>query len=678
MRTLKPCEIKKRLAIARAVEATPGYTKRELASTFSTSYRVVYDALGKGVETWERLLDRTSFTAKVTSTDDGERSKRIEMRPYQEAAVASSLNHNTLLVLPTGLGKTVVALYHAKEMLSRVTDGISVMMAPTRALLVQHRELFKESLGLAGVLLAIVDGGMRPPERKKFYAHLEGERAVLFMTPQTVQNDLEKGIFPRDLVIDVIVDEAHHATEGHPYNVVYTDLRKRGYRPRLLALTASPGETGDRIAGICRNLGIKTKHALFKSKDDDDVKPYTHELEVTRVRVNLTMEYVAVRKRFHDALEGIGRGLARSRVLEDELLRETDGTGTVDAKEELVRLMYEHLRGGPGNGTVVATIAACIKVRHAINLLCTQGLGSLLSYHASALRALEDEPKRSSMMVLEHPAYLDAMARAMALARGNPRVALHPKLQLLPVLLQQFLSKHPDSRAIVFTWYRASVLEILPVLRGVDGLRAERFVGQGHNSKRDRGMSRRKQQAVLREFKRGACNVLVATQAAEEGLDVAECDLVVFYEATPSVIQSIQRQGRTARRRKGHVKVLMTAGTSDEVRAAILDMKLQQLEDVYYQVQTMDAGGETTREAEVKPAEKLPCGNGTSRERMPQGKEVIPSQGGKTPVSISARSSWAAFLQAGFEQEGICFEVNGCDPDILLPNGQGIDRKSVV
>jgi Fanconi anemia group M protein len=51
---------------------------------------------------------------------------------------------------------------------------------------------------------------------------------------------------------------------------------------------------------------------------------------------------------------------------------------------------------------------------------------------------------------------------------------------------------------------------------------------------------------------------------AEEGLDVPQVDLVVFYEPVPSEIRTIQRRGRTGRRYEGRVAVLVTRDTRDE------------------------------------------------------------------------------------------------------------------
>ena len=57
---------------------------------------------------------------------------------------------------------------------------------------------------------------------------------------------------------------------------------------------------------------------------------------------------------------------------------------------------------------------------------------------------------------------------------------------------------------------------------------------------------------------------VVATAVAEEGLDISEVDLVVFYEAVPSEIRAIQRRGKTGRKRDGRVVVLVASKTSDE------------------------------------------------------------------------------------------------------------------
>ena len=79
-----------------------------------------------------------------------------------------------------------------------------------------------------------------------------------------------------------------------------------------------------------------------------------------------------------------------------------------------------------------------------------------------------------------------------------------------------------------------------------------------------KGMDQKKQTEVLDRFRDGQFSVLVSSSIGEEGLHVPDVDLVIFYEAVPSEIRSIQRRGRTGRTRPGRVIILLAEGTIDE------------------------------------------------------------------------------------------------------------------
>ena len=233
----------------------------------------------------------------------------IELRDYQVEAGWQSYLHDSLVVLPTGLGKTIVALLHAGLLVADMAEdkhyGIIIMLAPTRALLVQHHELFSEKLAIGKENIHIVDGGMEPQKRKEFYATLATSApAVLFMTPQTLDNDLQHDAFPRHNLACLVLDEAHHATLDHPYVLIYNDLVRHGFKPRILAMTASPGETEEEIGTLCQTLGIDPKNAIFKDREDEDVAPYIHTITVRRIGVDLPPQW-------HDALEALMLSLAQ-------------------------------------------------------------------------------------------------------------------------------------------------------------------------------------------------------------------------------------------------------------------------------------------------------------------------------------------------------------------------------
>jgi Fanconi anemia group M protein len=139
----------------------------------------------------------------------------------------------------------------------------------------------------------------------------------------------------------------------------------------------------------------------------------------------------------------------------------------------------------------------------------------------------------------------------------------HPKVEITRDLVKAQLEAFPDSRIIVFATYRDTVQLLADFLTAHD-VGCERFVGQATKDS-EKGLSQKKQIAALQRFRDGEFKVLIATSVGEEGLDVPSTDMVIFYEAVPSEIRSIQRKGRTGRSGAGRVVVLVTKGTSDEV-----------------------------------------------------------------------------------------------------------------
>ncbi len=125
------------------------------------------------------------------------------------------------------------------------------------------------------------------------------------------------------------------------------------------------------------------------------------------------------------------------------------------------------------------------------------------------------------------------------------------------------MRRTPESRIIVFATYRDTVQTLVDTLTAA-GIACERFVGQASRDA-ERGLSQKEQIASLARFREGEFKCLIATSVGEEGgLDVPSTDMVIFYEAVPSEIRSIQRKGRTGRSGSGTIVVLVTKGTSDE------------------------------------------------------------------------------------------------------------------
>jgi Fanconi anemia group M protein len=210
------------------------------------------------------------------------------------------------------------------------------------------------------------------------------------------------------------------------------------------------------------------------------------------------------------------------------------------------------------NYRAMSLVAEVIKLRHAIGLIETQGVIPTRKYFARLVK--EAQSKKGSKAARSLVA--DDRIKA-AVELSNRLDEIHPKLEALKNVILQQLALKPDSRIIVFTNYRDTAEIVRNTLNTLHDVRAEKFVGQ---AKKDgvKGLSQKEQVNLVSDFVNGTYNVLVATSVAEEGLDIPATDMVVFYEPIPSEIRSIQREGRTGRRRSGRVVVLITKGTRDE------------------------------------------------------------------------------------------------------------------
>ena len=154
-------------------------------------------------------------------------TKPINLKPrlYQEKILATCAKRNTLVVLPTGLGKSLIAKLLAEHRLSKKPGSKIVFFAPTKPLAAQHLKLFEDAILLTGTI--------KPENRIRYYQ----EHQIIISTPQGFENDLiNKRIDLQDVSL-MIFDEAHHATGNYSYNFIANQYRKQ--RDHLiLGLTA--------------------------------------------------------------------------------------------------------------------------------------------------------------------------------------------------------------------------------------------------------------------------------------------------------------------------------------------------------------------------------------------------------------------------------------------------------
>ena len=72
--------------------------------------------------------------------------KDFKPRLYQENIVHTSLTKNTLVVLPTGMGKTAIAMMLAVNRLNNFNNSKILVLAPSKPLVAQHMKTFKKHI----------------------------------------------------------------------------------------------------------------------------------------------------------------------------------------------------------------------------------------------------------------------------------------------------------------------------------------------------------------------------------------------------------------------------------------------------------------------------------------------------------------------------------------------------
>jgi ERCC4-related helicase len=473
----------------------------------------------------------------------------LEERDYQRNISERLLDANTLVVLPTGLGKTAIALRGIAEALRRSPTRSVLFLAPTRPLVVQHgREVARTLLAPPPVVLT----GAVAPSRRPELLH---PPQVIVATPQVIARDFAGGSFPLDLLSFVVFDEAHRAVGDYPYVGIAAALREK--QVRILALTASPGSRRERILEVWKNLGIERFE--LRTPTDVDVAPYFAGIHLEPITVPLPTEVQHLIAQLKTAVGRQGRELERIGMAPPGAL----------TRRELLELgmRLDHAiqaarsRGDTDVGRLWAARTAqaiALKAFHAVELIESQGVEALRQYLAR--QRAESEHRRSGALrgFLADPDVADV-------ERQLTRLELeHPKLARAVAIVREELERRPESRVILFTQYRQSAEKLVEELahHGGAAVRAARFVGQASHPG-DPGMSQPAQIGVLDQFRRGEVNCLVATSVAEEGLDIPSTDLVVLYEPVPDEIRSIQRKGRTGRGRVGRAVVLIAEGTRD-------------------------------------------------------------------------------------------------------------------
>ncbi len=486
------------------------------------------------MESWDELApySRLVVTGKILP------------RSYQIEIIKSVYTgNNTLVVLPTGLGKTLIAIFSIAKALHEGKKAI--ILAPTKPLSEQHYNSLSGLLNIDPSLIILLTGKTSSKKRKEM---LETAKVVA-ATPQTIANDLRSGNISLGDFGVVVFDECHRAVGRYAYTYVANECKVRGVP--VIGLTASPGSNRKRISELITALGIE--RIEVRSSTDPDVEKYVFGKQTDIIRIPTGPIVGGIMSKLlpliNQHLDNLYRhGLSPFRTAENmpkgRLLEIGNNIGKIQASGYKYTALFDYVY--------------VLNLSHAYELLSTEGIYPFLKYVESLEQ--RSEKSRGVKSMLANPIVIAAISDAKAAESAGEE---HPKMNELIKLLNGDLSK---STVIIFVQYRSTIEKIVRLLSDA-GIAARAFVGKKY------GISAGDQATAIADFRSGKFRVLVATSIGEEGLDIPSVDAVVFYEPVPNEIRDIQRRGRAGRVDFGRVIILVAKGTKDERYLLVSRMK---------------------------------------------------------------------------------------------------------
>lgn len=364
---------------------------------------------------------------------------------------------------------------------------------------------------------------------------------VVVATHAVLSDALVHGFVKLKNISLLVFDEAHHVANKHPAMRImdnYHDLTNQNTScPKILGLTASPvvrkGQADMALSQLERNLDAVVRTPKLHR---EQMLEYVHRPAMSTIEHDPCVE--ACPGSF-DRLYAI----CQSMSLEDDPYIRSLKTQDQDRYIEAVR---------KGKSYTKDTMTNLIRTARRVNgelgpSLCytyIRSVAEMLCGRSDIADAMM--PDMSS----DEKSYISELLRPFATHNSMPpKLCYSPKLQSLIGLLEREILK--DTRCILFVKTRADVYllhkfieEFAPTL---DKVKSGTLVGTSTSPNRGNNLELldpRQQQSSLEDLASGAKNLLICTSVAEEGIDIAACNLVICFEPPPNLKSFVQRRGR--------------------------------------------------------------------------------------------------------------------------------------
>ncbi|KAF9110573.1 hypothetical protein BGX27_006176 [Mortierella sp. AM989] len=534
-------------------------------------------------------------------------------RDYQYNIIRRALFSNTLVSLPTGLGKTFIAAVVMLNYFRWFPKSKIIFMAPTKPLVNQQIEACFNVCGIPQEETIEMTGQQNSELRREWW----GEKRVIFCTPQVLQNDIKSGICPAEDIVCLVVDEAHRAMGRYAYSEVIRLLEPINKDIRIMALTATPGGDIKTVQKVVQNL--KIAKIEMRTEDSMDLQKYVFKRSIQEMVVPCGREVGDIRDKFLKLMRPFLDRLVKQNILRTADPGQLSRFTILQGRDAY---LAEHPQHSAAKSFIMKQVGICMGLVHAYELLTVHGIrpffanmdpfsnnnnnNNASTSNPTGVRGTgakrkygdndpdkddDNKPSLARKAMEEIPEFI-RMMDSIRTKMKNPGFSSHPKLERLVGVVVQHFVDHQDqndalvkaraisaestntetseddalleTRVMIFANYRESVEEISRVLELHRPLvKVQSFIGQA-TAKGKKGISQKEQQKVVADFQKGQHNVLVATSIGEEGLDIGDVDLIICYDSHSSPIRMLQRMGRTGRKRKGKICLLLAEGQEEQ------------------------------------------------------------------------------------------------------------------
>ncbi|XP_011802477.1 PREDICTED: interferon-induced helicase C domain-containing protein 1 [Colobus angolensis palliatus] len=559
----------------------------------------------------------------------------LQLRPYQmEVAQPALEGKNIIICLPTGSGKTRVAVYIAKDHLDKkkkASEPGKVIVLVNKVLLVEqlfHKE-FKPFLkkwyrviGLSG-----------DTQLKISFPEVVKSCDIIISTAQILENSLlnlengeDAGVQLSDFSL-IIIDECHHTNKEAVYNNImrhYLMQKLKNNRlkkenkpviplPQILGLTASPGVGGatkqakaeEHILKLCANLDaftIKTvkenldqlKNQIqepckkFAIADDTREDPFKEKLLeiMTRIQTYCQMspmsdfgtqpyEQWAIQMEKKAAKEGNRKDRVCAEHLRkyNEALQINDTIRMIDAYNHLETFYNEEK-------DKKFAVTEDDSDEGGDDEYCD---GDEDEDDLRKPLKLDETDRFLMTLFFENNKMLKKLAE-------NPEYENEKLTKLRNTIMEQYTRTEESARGIIFTKTRQSAYALSQWITENEkfaevGVKAHHLIGAGHSSE-FKPMTQNEQKEVISKFRTGKINLLIATTVAEEGLDIKECNIVIRYGLVTNEIAMVQARGR-ARADESTYVLVAHSGSGVIERETVNDFREKMMYKAIHCVQNM-------------------------------------------------------------------------------------------